>query len=95
MAVGDQAVAAGFPIVPNTGEEGRVRWGAQEINRTRDFVAQIKALIPAVWSVAAGGTGVTTIAALRAALGLTGTHTISTSNPSGGNDGDVWFKYTA
>jgi len=44
--VGTDATAAGFPLVPDTGEEGRVRWGAREINRTRDFVAQIKALIP-------------------------------------------------
>ena len=46
MAVGDDATAAGFPLVPNTGEEGRVRYGAREINRTRDLVAQTKALIP-------------------------------------------------
>lgn len=43
MAIGDEAVAAGYPLVPNTGEEGRVRYGAREINRTRDFLAQIKA----------------------------------------------------
>jgi len=46
MAIGDDAKAAGFPLVPDTGEEGRVRWGAREINRTRDEVAQTKALIP-------------------------------------------------
>lgn len=40
MPIGDDALAAGFPIVPDTGEEGRVRWGAREINRTRDFIAQ-------------------------------------------------------
>jgi len=44
MAVGDDAVEAGYPIVPDSGEEGRVRWGAREINRTRDFIAQL--LIP-------------------------------------------------
>ena len=43
MAIGDEAAAAGYPLVPNTGEEGRVRYGAREINRTRDFLAQIKA----------------------------------------------------
>ena len=42
MAIGDEAVAAGYPLVPNTGEEGRVRYGAREINRTRDFLAQLK-----------------------------------------------------
>lgn len=46
MAIGDDATAAGYPIVPNTGEEGKVRYGAREINRTRDFVAQVKDLIP-------------------------------------------------
>jgi hypothetical protein len=47
MAVGDEASSAGLPLVPTTGEEGRVRWGAREINRTRDFVAQVKsALVP-------------------------------------------------
>ena|ERR1700741_4876551 len=52
MPVGDLASAAGFPLVPDTGEEGRVRWGAREINRTRDFVAQVKALIPTLPSTA-------------------------------------------
>lgn len=46
MAIGDDATSAGFPLVPDTGEEGRVRWGAREINRTRDLVAQTRALIP-------------------------------------------------
>lgn len=52
MAVGDLAIAAGFQFVPDTGEEGRVRWGAREINRTRDYVAQVKNLIPALPSTA-------------------------------------------
>lgn len=76
MAVGDQAVAAGYPIVPDTGEEGRVRWGAREINRTRDLIAQLKALIP------------TGKAAYRTAAGITS----GTADPTGGNDGDVYFK---
>lgn len=46
MPIGDDAVAAGFPLVPGTGDGAQVRLGAQEINRTRDFVAQVKALIP-------------------------------------------------
>lgn len=46
MAIGDDATDAGYPLVPNTGEDGRVRYGAREINRTRDFVAQVKELIP-------------------------------------------------
>ena len=46
MPVGDDASAAGYPLVPGTTEEGKVKWGAREINRTRDFVAQVKTLIP-------------------------------------------------
>lgn len=42
MAIGDDAVNAGMPLVPDTGEAGRIRWGAQEINRTRDFIAQTR-----------------------------------------------------
>lgn len=76
MAVGDDAKAAGYPVVPDTGEEGRVRYGAQEINRTRDEVAQVKALIPVGK------------AAYRAAGGITS----GTASPTGGNDGDIYFK---
>lgn len=47
MAVGDQASAAGFALVPDTGENGLVRYGAREINRTRDYAAQVKAGMPA------------------------------------------------
>lgn len=76
MAVGDDANAAGYPLVPDTGEEGRVRWGAREINRTRDFVALLKALIPT------GKSG------YRTASGISS----GTAEPTGGNDGDIYFK---
>lgn len=76
MAIGDNASAAGFPLVPDTGEEGRVRWGGRELNRTRDFIAQVKALIPVGKP------------AYRAAAGISS----GTSDPSGGNDGDIYFK---
>ena len=76
MAVGDDASAAGFPLVPDTGEEGRVRWGAREINRTRDLIAQVKAFLPVGK------------AAFRSASGLSS----GTADPSGGNDGDIYFK---
>lgn len=45
MAIGDEATAAGYPIVPDSGTGGEVKYGAREINRTRDFVAQVKALV--------------------------------------------------
>lgn len=76
MAVGDQAAAAGYPLVPETGEEGRVRWGAREINRSRDLTATVKALVP------------TGKAAYRTASGITS----GTADPTGGNDGDIYFK---
>jgi hypothetical protein len=76
MAIGDAATAAGFPLVPNTGEEGRVRYGAREINRTRDEVAGVLGLIPSGK------------AAYRTAAGITS----GTADPSGGSDGDIYFK---
>lgn len=76
MAIGDQAVAAGFPTVPDTGEEGRVRWGARELNRTRDFIAGVLAQIPI------GKAG------YRSAAGISS----GTAAPTGGNDGDIYFK---
>lgn len=77
MAVGDEASVAGYPLVPDTGsDDARVRWGAREINRTRDFIAQLKALIPGSKS------------AYRSAAGITS----GTGDPSGGNDGDIYFK---
>lgn len=76
MAVGDQATAAGFPLVPDTGEDGRVRWGAREINRTRDLIAAVKALIP------------TGKAGYRTAAGISS----GTADPTGGTDGDIYFK---
>jgi hypothetical protein len=49
-------------------------------------------------SVANGGTGSTTVAGARSNLGITTNLittqvTISSSAPSGGADGDLWFRY--
>ena len=76
MAIGDAAEAAGYPLVPDTGEEGRVRHGGREINRTRDIIAAVKALIPVGKS------------SYRTAVGISS----GTSNPTGGADGDIYFK---
>jgi hypothetical protein len=76
MAIGDQATSAGYQIVPDTGEEGRVRWGGREINRTRDYVAAVLAKVPI------GKAG------FRTAAGISS----GTADPSGGNDGDIYFK---
>lgn len=88
MAVGDDAIAAGYPVVPDTGEEGRVRWGAREINRGRDFIAQVKGMIKSIWTVADGGTGANNKADARVNLGIRS----GTASPTGGNDGDIYFK---
>lgn len=78
MAVGDDASAAGYPLVPNTGEEGKVKWGSREINRTRDFIAQVKALIPG------------SKAAYRTSAGITsGTAAPANAN---GDDGDIYLQ---
>lgn len=78
MAIGDNAAAAGYSLVPDTGEEGRVRWGAREINRTRDFIAQVKGLIPVGK------------AAYRTASGITSGTAVP--NNGTGNDGDIYFQ---
>ena len=76
MAIGDAAVSAGYPLVPDSGEDGKVKWGARELNRTRDFIAQLKALIPGSKD------------ASRSAAGITS----GTTDPTGGTDGDIYFK---
>lgn len=88
MAIGDDAAAANYPLVPNTGAEGLVRYGAREINRTRDFIAQVRGLIDSVWPITKGGTGANTKAGARTNLGITS----GTANPTGGADGDIYFK---
>ena len=76
MAVGDEAKASSYPLVPDVGEEGLVKWGAREINRTRDFVAQVLKKIPV------GKT------AYRTSAGITS----GTAAPSGGDDGDIYLQ---
>lgn len=76
MAIGDEAIAAGMTVVPGTGEEGKRKYGAREINRTRDYVARVIAMIP------------TGKSSFREASGIT----VSTGDPTGGENGDVHFK---
>lgn len=90
MAIGDDTLAQGWPIVPDTGADdaARVRNGAREINRTRDLIANVKNLILAVWPISAGGTGANTAASARTNLGIKS----GTADPTGGADGDIYFK---
>lgn len=76
MAIGDAALAAGMPLVPGSGEEGKVKHGAREINRTRDLTAGVKGSIPA------------NKAAWQASAGISS----GTAEPTGGTDGDIYFK---
>lgn len=78
MAIGDDAKAGGYPLVPDTGEEGKVRWGAREINRCRDYIAILKKLIP----TGKGG--------YRSAAGISSSSTMISN--SSGADGDIFFK---
>ena len=92
MAVGDAAVAAGYPIL--NGAVDLVKDGDLEINRTRDMIAGVLALIPGIWPIENGGTGASTASGARTALGIPGVISMGTGAPSGGNPGDVYFKYT-
>lgn len=77
MAIGDDATAAGYALVPDSGsDDARVRWGAREINRTRDFIAQVWAQIPVG----------------KAAYRSSGGISSGTAAPTGGSDGDIYFK---
>lgn len=77
--------------VPETGEDGRVRWGAREINRTRDYVADVQARLKEVWAISEGGTGATTKQTAKNNLGIT----VSTAKPSGSaTEGDIWLQLT-
>lgn len=93
MAVGDDAQAAGYPLVPDTGAAGLVKDGAHEINRTRDLVAQVKALFHSIWPISMGGTGAFTAGGARSNLGIRS----GTADPSdavgGSQDGNIYFKY--
>lgn len=92
MAIGDDASAAGYPLVPGTGDGGEVKLGAQEINRTRDFVAQVKALVLSVWPVTKGGTGASTASGARANLGIrSGTGPANDAN-GGATDGNIYLR---
>lgn len=73
MANGDDAAAAGMDVLnPST---ALVKNGADEINKTRDYISQRTS---AVQPIAKGGTGATTAAAARTALGIIASNIPST-----------------
>lgn len=73
MAVGDDAAAAGYALVAG-GDS--FRDGDDEINRTRDYIAQLKAQVPV------------NKAGFQTATGIS----YGTADPTGGADGDIYFK---
>lgn len=92
MPVGDDATAAGFPLVPQSGAGGEVRLGATEINRTRDMVAEVRFLIPTTWPVNKGGTGATDAPGARTNLGFSSGTADASDSVGGAVDGNIYFK---
>ncbi len=95
MAVGDDATAAGYPLVPQTGTGGEVRNGYLEINRTRDFCGQIKMSIPPILDVTKGGTGASGASGARTNLGIRSGTADASDAVGGGVDGNIYFKILA
>lgn len=94
MATGDAAAAAGFPLVEYSGADpsAQVRNGGEEINRTRDIVAELKSGLHSaigVLPVVNGGTGATNKASARSQLGITSSTAVPAN--SVGSDGDIHF----
>jgi len=78
MAIGDAALAAGMPLV-NGAEAGSAPKIDDYINETRDFIANRTSTVT---PVAKGGTGATSAAAARAALGVSAGNTPTGSGGS-------------
>lgn len=80
MATGDQAAAAGLPVVPSSKD---FRLGYDDINALADALAEYMTSGQVPWSRISGKPKVS---------GMPGM-TISDSAPSGGSDGDIWLEY--
>lgn len=89
MAVGDDAAAAGFPLVQGSDE---LQLSYVEINRTRDFVAQVLGLIQAVWDTSHGGTGASDIATAKTNLGINFGTDAPDDTVGGNQDGNIYFR---
>lgn len=71
--------------LPDITDEGKVADGNDAMNETR---RELNALAVRVTPVVYGGTGGATRPAARQGIGITS----GTANPSGGADGDIYFK---
>lgn len=92
MAIGDIAASAGLAVVPNSGAGGEVRLGAQEINRTRDYLGTVMLATPSTWPVSKGGTGSTTASGARVNLGFSSGTDDASDDVGGAVDGNIYFK---
>jgi hypothetical protein len=92
MAIGDEAAAAGLPLVPDSGVGGEVNLGAQEINRTRDFISETRAMILPVWPVSDGGTGGTTPHGARMGIGIFNGTAAPSDSVANNVDGSIYFQ---
>lgn len=81
-AIGDDAIIAGYGIVPDTGEDGKVKYGAREINRTRDYIARTKLIVDALPQ---NTSDYQTAVGIRYGSGVPSNST--------GNNGDIYFRY--
>ena len=91
MAIGDDAVAAGFQTVPNTGDAGRVSLGAQEINRTRDYIAETASTATPL-PVNKGGTGATASNIARQHLGIYSNTAAPSDGVATNVDGTIYLQ---
>lgn len=80
MATGDQAAAAGLPVVPSSKD---FRLGYDDINALADAVASYMTTGTVPWSRVSNKPKVS---------GMPGI-TVSDNGPSGGTDGDIWLEY--
>ncbi|MBN9207284.1 MAG: tail fiber domain-containing protein [Microbacterium ginsengisoli] len=89
MANGDAAVAAGMDVVSGSADR---RLGYDEINKTRDYIAQRTSTVTPVTK---GGTGATTAAGARTNLGLVETAITALNTIARATSGNqIEFRWT-
>lgn len=83
MAIGDDASDVGYQLVPDTGEDGKVKYGAREINRTRDYTARVLKMLDERPK---------TKADYQQANGIS--YGTGAPNNNQGTNGDIYFRYS-